>query len=103
MEIYQNNGTGIFTKQDRPCNTFGFFNLNVNFASQTYSVSVYLWEVEQDALDGKTPNNIRNLDFAITTEETLDDCSASVFAGSPYQLEGEILDLSNVTVIGKYP
>ena len=103
MEIYKNTGTGITTAQGRPCNTFGFFNLNVQFSIEEFTFSVYLWEHDEDALAGKTPNNIRNITLPITSEETLADCVASLFAGSPYMLTGETLDLSNAEVIGKYP
>ena len=94
MEIYQNNSTGIYTKQDRECNVFGFFDLHIRFAAEEFTFSVYLWEHDEDALAGKTPNNIRNITLPITTEETLSDCVASLFSGSPYTLTGETLDLS---------
>ena len=103
MEIYKNNGTGIFTGQQRECNVFGFFDLNVEFYYQRFTFRVYLWELENDALEGKRPNNIRNITIPITTEETLDACIATLFAGSPYTLTGETLNLSNAEIIGKYP
>ena len=99
MDIYSSTTTGIFTAQGRECNTFAFTDLNVDFKAQIFTFSVSLFEVEADAINGKEPNNKRSISTPTTTQETLADCVASLFAGSPYELTEETLNLSNATLI----
>lgn len=102
MDIYKNDDTGIKTAQGRPCNTFSF-DLSIKSHAQTLSFEIWLYEVEQDAMDNKTPNNIRAVTFPITNQTTFEDCVASLFEGSPYTIGEETLNLSNAEVIGQYP
>jgi hypothetical protein len=99
MDIYQNETTGITTPQGRQCNEF-FFDINTDNRANKYTVLVSLYEREDDALGMVQPNAIRAIEFDTTTEETMQDCIANVFANSPYELGDVTLDLSNATVIG---
>lgn len=99
MDIYQNPATGITTPQGRQCNEF-FFDITTDNRTNNYKVSVSLYEREDDALALEIPNSIRELEFEITTEETMADCIATVFANTPYDLGDVVLDLSNATIIG---
>jgi hypothetical protein len=99
MDIYQNNGTGVTTPQDRQCNEF-YFDITTENRLRKYKVRVSLYEREDDALALKKPNDEKELIFEISTEETMQDCIANVFDNSPYDLGDVTLDLSNATVIG---
>lgn len=99
MDIYQNNGTGATTPQGRQCNEF-FFDITTENRLRKYKVRVSLYEREDDALALTMPNYEKELIFDISTEQTMPDCIANVFANSPYDLGDVTLDLSNATVIG---
>jgi len=99
MDIYQNNATGVTTPQGRQCNEF-FFDITTDNRNRCYMVSVSLYEREDDALALLVPNSIRELSFEITTEVTMADCIATVFANTPFDLGDITLDLSGASIIG---